>query len=72
MASMSCCEKFCDMVGVGCCIDEDEFKKRPLAEITQNDNRHCTDVPCLLAMIIVFIFEFYLIIYASGEGADPD
>lgn len=72
MSTMSCWERCCDRIGIGCCIDEDEFKRGPLAEVVQNDHRHCTDLPCLIAFVAVLVFEFYLIIYASGNGADPD
>ena len=68
---VTCCRICSDWSGIGCCISEDDFKKQPLAEVVQNDKRHCTDLPCLLLMIVVFAIQIILIIYAAEEGADP-
>ena len=67
-----CMRTLSDCSGVGCCISEDDFKKRQLSEVVQNKERNCTDVPCLLAMIVVFGLQIYLISYAADNGADPD
>ena len=72
MAELTCCEKFWDTMGVGCCIDEDSFKKAPLAEVTQNKDRHCTDVPCIFVLLLVILAQVYLVIHAERKGADPE
>ena len=72
MTEFTCCEKLCDAIGIGCCIDEDNFKKAPLAEVTQNKDRHCTDVPCLFILLFAIVSQVYLVIYAGKEGADPE
>ena len=67
-----CMKTFSDCSGIGCCIPEGDFKKIQLSEVVQNDERNCTDVPCLLAMIIAIVVQIYLISYAADKGADPD
>ncbi|ETO10074.1 hypothetical protein RFI_27302, partial [Reticulomyxa filosa] len=62
----------CTWAGLGCCIPEDKWEKRPIAEVTQNKDRNCTDVPCLLILLGVLISQMVLIIYASSNGANPE
>ena len=72
MTDLNCCEKlFGNTLGVGCCIGENSFKKESLAEVTQNEDRRCTDLPCLLVLILVILSEIYLVFHASNNGADP-
>ena len=68
----SCFRTCSDYTGIGCCISEDDYKKRRLAEVVQNEDRHCTDLPCLLLLIVVFIIQIVLIAYADDNGADPN
>jgi amino acid transporter len=63
--------KFCNCFGLACCYSEDTYTHKPIAEVVQDDQRVCTDVPCLLALLAIFISQFVLIIYADAKGADP-
>eukprot|EP01083_Nonionella_stella_P053656 141843_1 len=71
MAAQGCCEKNSNRIGVCCFMDEDAFKHKPLAEVVQNSDRQCTDVPCCLGLLAAFISQFVLIGYAMGQGANP-
>ena len=66
----SCWTKCCMFFGIACCVDEDAYSHKKLAEVIQDDQRTCTDVPCLLVLIAVFISQLVLISYASDKGAD--
>lgn len=53
-------------------MDENAFKHKTLAEVVQNKDRQCTDIPCCLGLLAVFISQFVLIWYAASNGARPE
>eukprot|EP01083_Nonionella_stella_P214829 773737_1 len=72
MAARGCCERNANRVGICCFMNEDAFKHKPLAEVVQNNDRQCTDIPCCIGLLAVFVSQFILIGYAMGEGAKPE
>ena len=72
MAATGCCEKNANRIGICCFMDENAFKHKPLAEVVQNKDRQCTDMICLVGLILVFISQFILIGVAIDNGAKPE
>lgn len=67
---VGCCYAMASRTGLCCFIDEDEYRKQPLAEVIQNDRRVCTDLPCFLILIGFFVSEIILISYTTSSGGD--
>jgi len=53
-------------------MDENAFKHKKLAEVVQDSDRQCTDIPCCLGLLAVFVSQFALIAYAASNGARPE
>eukprot|EP01083_Nonionella_stella_P233767 823316_1 len=66
-----CCDKFATSSGLCCFMSSEEYKHNPLAEVVQNDQRRCTDLPCCIILILSLISELVLILHASQHGASP-
>jgi len=71
MANKGCCDKCANRTGICCCMTANEFKSTDLAEIVQNNDRQCTDMPCLLVLIFVIITQIFLIFYPTTQGSNP-
>eukprot|EP01084_Bolivina_argentea_P155201 270470_1 len=67
----TCCDKCANYTGCGCCINAEEYEEVGLAEVVQNDQRQCTDVPCCCLLVACIVIEILIIITCSKSGANP-
>eukprot|EP01084_Bolivina_argentea_P154687 269614_1 len=67
----TCCDKWASLLGCGCCMNASEYKKVELAQVVENDQRKCTDIPCCLLLFTCIIVEILIVIECSRSGTNP-